>query len=112
MSRIFSRITLAAAVIGFSYLASPLPLGAQDHGAQAFKSNCALCHGPNGSGATPTGKALGAKDLKSKEIQDKSDSALADVITKGNGKMPAFGAKLSEDTIHSVVGYIRQLPGH
>lgn len=111
MSPFFSRISLAAAIAGIATLGLPSALHAQD-GANVFKSNCVLCHGANGSSNTPTGKALGAKDLRSKEIQGKSDADLADVVTKGNGKMPAFGAKLSGGTIQSVVGYIRQLPGH
>ena len=107
----FSRNTLAVVIAAIASLGIPSALNAQD-GASAFKSNCVLCHGPNGSSSTPTGKALGAKDLRSKEIQGKSDGDLADVISKGNGKMPAFGAKLSGGTIQSLVGYIRQLPGH
>jgi len=91
------------------FFACPIQLRAQNDGAKIFKSNCTLCHGLDGNGTTPTGKVLKAKDLSSKEVQDKSDAALSDLISKGQGKMPAFGAKFGPDTIKSLVTYIRQL---
>ena len=82
---------------------------AQSGPATIYKTNCATCHGPDGSADTPAGKALHAKDLRSEEVQTKSDAELADVITKGNGGMPAFGAKLAPEDIQKVLAYIRDL---
>ncbi len=110
MRKIHLRLTSAALFIGLMILIVPSPVHAQADAAKTFKTNCTLCHGPDGSGNTPTGKALKAKDLRSDEVQKQSDAALADVITKGRGKMPVFGSKLSPDTIKSLVAYIRQLP--
>jgi cytochrome c6 len=106
MPRAFLKVTFAAVICLTSW---PFQLQAQNDAAKVFKANCAVCHGANGDANTPTGKALQAKDLKSAEIQSQSDSQLAEVITKGRGKMPAFGAKLSADVTNSVVAYIRQL---
>jgi mono/diheme cytochrome c family protein len=78
--------------------------------ASLFKAKCALCHGEDGGGNTPTGKAQKAKDLRSEETQKKSDAEIAEVITKGRNKMPAFGQKLKPDQIQQLVAYIRQLP--
>jgi mono/diheme cytochrome c family protein len=69
-----------------------------------------LCHAADGSGNSPSGKALGAKDLASSEVQKKPDAELTDVITKGKGKMPAFGAKLKADDIKQLLAYIRAMP--
>ena len=77
--------------------------------AKLFKTNCELCHGPDGSGNTGPGKAFHAQDLRSDETQKQSDAALIEVITKGRGKMPAFGAKLKSDDITKLVAYIRTL---
>jgi mono/diheme cytochrome c family protein len=77
--------------------------------AKFFSSNCTLCHSANGSGDSPTGKALHAKDLRSEEVQKQDDAALAEVIAKGKGKMPAFGGKLKPDDVTKLVAYIRQL---
>jgi len=74
-----------------------------------FSKNCTLCHSANGSGDSPTGKALHAKDLRSDEVQKQDDATLDEVITKGKGKMPAFGAKLKQDEVTKLVAYIRQL---
>ena len=50
-----------------------------------------------------------AKDLKSDDVQKQTDDQLTEVISKGRGKMPAFGSKFSADQIKSLVAYIRQL---
>ena len=56
------------------------------------------------------GKKLGAKDLRSEEVQKKSDAELNDVITNGMGKtMPAYKDKLTTDQIKGLVVYIREL---
>jgi mono/diheme cytochrome c family protein len=91
-------------------LVSPAQLRAQDDAAKAFKTNCTLCHSADGSGNSPTGKALKARDLRSDEVQKSADTDLAGIITNGKGKMPAFGKKLSADVIKSLVSYIRALP--
>ena len=87
----------------------PSWLFAQSDPAAVFKSKCVMCHGEDGSGNTPSGKALKAKDLRSEETQKKSDADLADVIAKGRNKMPAFGQKLKPDQIQQLVGYIHHL---
>jgi mono/diheme cytochrome c family protein len=83
---------------------------AQSDAAKSFKTNCVLCHSADGSGDSSTGKAMHAKDLRSDEVQKESDAALSEVITKGRGKMPAFGAKIKPDDIQKLVAYIRSLP--
>ena len=83
---------------------------AQSDPAKLFKTNCTLCHGADGSGDNPTGKAFHAKDLRSIEVQKQTDAELAEVITKGRGKMPAFGAKIKPDDVTKLVAYLRELP--
>jgi mono/diheme cytochrome c family protein len=78
--------------------------------AKLYKTNCVLCHAADGSGNSPSGKALGAKDLGSKEAQSKRDAELTETITKGKGKMPAFGAKLKPEDIKQLVTFVRALP--
>ena|SRR5579864_720604 len=107
--RIFSGVARASIFICLATLALPICLWAQNDAAKTFKTNCVLCHSANGSGDSTAGKALKAKDLRSDEVQKKSDAELTDFITKGVGKMPAFGAKFSPDVIKSLVAYIREL---
>lgn len=96
-------LSLTAALI------SPSLLHAQAESKALFKSKCVLCHGEDGSGNSPSGKALKAKDLRLPETQNKSDAEIADVISKGRNKMPAFGQKLKPEQIQQLVTYIRQL---
>jgi mono/diheme cytochrome c family protein len=83
---------------------------AQADPAKIYKANCVLCHSADGSGDNPTGKAFHARDLRSDEVRSQSDAALSEVITKGRGKMPAFGAKIKPDDVTKMVAYIRSLP--
>ena len=82
---------------------------AQADGEKTYKANCVLCHSADGSATTGVGKSLHATDLRSAETQKQSDAALAEVIAKGRGKMPAFGAKLKGDNITNLVTYLRTL---
>lgn len=82
---------------------------AQSDAAKVFKTTCSLCHADDGSGSSATGKAMKAKDLRSDEVQQQTDAALVEVITKGRGKMPAFGTKIKPDGVTSLVAYIRSI---
>lgn len=80
--------------------------GATDHattvakGRQLFLMNCAHCH---------------ARDATGDEGPDlhgvlKSDAKIAAMIKNGvKGKMPKFGAKLSDADVRAIVSYIRSL---
>ena len=109
MKRLFLRLPSAMILIGLAILTLPNTARAQNDATRVFKANCTLCHADDGSGNSPSGKALKAKDLRSPEVQKQTDAALAEVIAKGRGKMPAFGTKLSPDVINSLVAYVRQL---
>ena len=65
MRRILANFALAAFVAILAALALPRSARAQDDAAKTFKANCVLCHADDGSGSSPTGKALKAKDLRS-----------------------------------------------
>jgi cytochrome c6 len=91
-------------------LAVPSAMQAQSDAGKIYKTNCVLCHSADGSGSSSTGKAMHAKDLRSDEVQKQSDAALSEAITKGRGKMPAFGAKIKADDVTKLVAYIRALP--
>jgi cytochrome c6 len=110
MSRIFLNLARASIFVCLIALALPGGVRAQSDVVKVYKTNCVLCHATDGSGNSTSGKALKAKDLASSEVQKKSDAELTEVITKGKGKMPAFGAKLKPDDIKQLVAYIRAMP--
>ena len=53
-------------------------------GAAVYKSKCVTCHGPDGGG-TAVGKSLKAADLRSAEVQSRSDAELTQVIDVADG---------------------------
>lgn len=106
-----SRLRKRLAVVGvaLAMLALPVTSIAADEGANLFKSKCAMCHGPDGTGKTIMGEKLKIPDLHSAEVQKKSDSDLKAIIRKGKDKMPAYETKLNKEQVDSLVAYIRDL---
>ncbi|HEV8661193.1 MAG TPA: cytochrome c [Thermoanaerobaculia bacterium] len=100
-------------VIALAALIVMLPLvalaDATPDGATIFKSKCAMCHGPEGAGQTPTGKTMKVRDLRSADVQKLSDADLAKAIADGKGKMPSYKGKLTPTEIQVLVVYIRGL---
>jgi mono/diheme cytochrome c family protein len=83
--------------------------GNADNGKKIFSAKCATCHGQDGSGNTSVGKSLKAADLRSTDVQKKSDTDFYTQVEKGKGKMPPFGLALNKAQIDDVVAYVRQL---
>ncbi|HVR38421.1 MAG TPA: cytochrome c [Thermoanaerobaculia bacterium] len=75
--------------------------------AALYKTKCAMCHGATGNGDTAVGKKMGIKPFASDAVQKQTDAQLIDIITKGKGKMTAFGGKLSADEIKALASHIR-----
>jgi cytochrome c6 len=80
-----------------------------DDAAALYKAKCAACHGADGTGNTPAGKKLNARDFHSPEVMKQSDAELLDTTIKGKNKMPAYKDKLKEDELKSLVAYVREL---
>ena len=78
--------------------------------AALYKSYCATCHGNDGRAKTIKGRLKHTRDITNAEWQDNvSDERIFNSISNGHGKMPAFGKKLSETEIDSLVNYVRRL---
>jgi mono/diheme cytochrome c family protein len=80
-----------------------------DDAAGTFKAKCAGCHGPDGKGNTPAGKAVGVHDFASSEVQKMSDADLTGIISMGKNKMPAYTKTLKDTEITALVAYVRSL---
>lgn len=98
------KTMLILAVFGL-VLSMAMPALAAD-GAATYKAKCAMCHGPDGAKENP---AMNLKAISGPDVQKKTDAQLIESTTKGVGKMPAFGGKLSDDEIKATVAYIRTL---
>jgi len=102
-------VALIGVVIGLTALSMTSVALAQDSGAATYKSKCAMCHGADGLGATPAGKAMKAIPFNSPDLVKASDADLIAATKNGKGKMPAYAGKLTDPQITEVVAYIRTL---
>lgn len=102
-------LALAAGLLMIVVLAAS-PVVSQDSaaGAEVYKSKCNTCHGPDGGG-TAVGKSLQAADLRSAQVQSKSDAELIQTISDGKGNMPGFKGTITDEEIHAVLAHVRTL---
>ena len=101
------RIMNSATILLAATLAAPA--FAQNAGADTYKSKCAMCHGPDGTAATPMGKMLKIPSFKDPAVVKASDASLIAITKDGKGKMPAYNGKLTDAQVREVVSYIRTL---
>jgi mono/diheme cytochrome c family protein len=97
----------ALVVLPLFLLAMPHAAAAQSDGQKLFDTNCAKCHGPDGTGNTVVGKAVGAKDLGSAEAKKMTDAEIHTQIEQGKNNMPPFSGTLSKAQIDSLVPIVR-----
>lgn len=104
----------------FTLTAIPAVLFSQsiDEGKQTFTQFCGTCHGNTGLGDGPAAAALNPKPRNLQDadyMNTKTDEQLFNVIKNGGAEngfspiMPPWGASLNDETIQSVVMYIRSL---
>lgn len=107
------RWSLALVIPGLILLLSSFSVAGQppvaDAGAATYKSKCAMCHGPDGSGDTVMGKKMKVKDLRSAEVQKQTDAELAEIIAKGKSPMMAYDKQLDKAKIDEVVAFLREI---
>jgi mono/diheme cytochrome c family protein len=82
---------------------------AQGTAEATYKAKCAGCHGPDGSGSTPAGKAMKVRDFHAPEVQKETDAEMADIISNGKNKMPKYADKLKDGEIKDLAAYVRGL---
>lgn len=97
---------LVAALIVSALMTMSVGAFAADAGADLYKAKCQMCHGADG---TPTAMAAknGAKPVK--DLASKTDKDFIAATTNGQGKMPAYKGKLTDDQIKAVVTYMKGL---
>lgn len=73
-----------------------------------FAAQCASCHGNEGRGDGPMAAMFRPADLSSEALQSaRSDEDLASAISRGKGRMPAFGTQLRPEAVPLLVALIR-----
>jgi mono/diheme cytochrome c family protein len=95
------------ALLPLFLLALPRFAAAQASGQALYDASCGKCHGPDGSGNTVVGKAVGAKDLGSAEAKKMTDDEIRTQIEKGKNNMPPFSGTLNKAQIDSLIPIVR-----
>jgi len=96
------------------YVGKTNPLGAESAvaGAEVFKNNCEVCHGPQGHGDGPAGASL---DPKPKNLPELSTVVTDDYLFwristgKDGTSMVAWKGVLTEEQIWQVISFIHTL---
>lgn len=79
-------------------------------GKKIFDANCVSCHGPNGNGDGPAGRALNPKPTNLQAMHGQhTDGDFAWKIEHGRGPMPAWKGVLTPEQIWHVVNYVQNL---
>ncbi|HJQ14121.1 MAG TPA: cytochrome c [Anaerolineales bacterium] len=104
--------TLAPVPAEYAGLSNPLGAEAADAGAEVFRTNCAMCHGPQGHGDGPAGQSLVPKPRNLASIQAAAgDDFLFWRIREGKPgtSMVAWKGILTDEQIWQAVSFIRTL---
>jgi mono/diheme cytochrome c family protein len=80
-------------------------------GMAIYKVRCVVCHGPEGNGDGPAGKALNppAAIHSSAAVQSQTDGELFWKMSEGRGPMVGWKLILSEEDRWHLVNYVRTL---
>ena len=113
---VIALLPLLLLAIPYSAAAQAAQEGNAEAGRKLFEQTCAKCHGPDGSGNTPIGKAVKAKDLRGPEAQKMSDTEIFNQIAMGNGNMPSLRDAIEQARsdelraqVNDLIAYIREL---
>jgi len=113
----FSMVILWAYALLVTLMSAP-PASAAEEGAALYKTYCTQCHGLHGNG-----KGINVRDMSvqprdhtdAKEMSARSDADLFKAIKDGGQSisksvlMPPWGPTLSDEQIHTLVAYLREL---
>jgi len=104
--------TLVPVPAEYAGLTNPLGVDAAGEGAEVFRTNCEMCHGPQGHGDGPAGQSLDPQPKNLAELQTRaSDDFLFWRIHEGKPgtSMVAWKGILTEEQIWQTISFIRTL---
>jgi mono/diheme cytochrome c family protein len=77
---------------------------------KVYQAKCSACHALDGTGRTTIGKSLSVPDLTSAAVQGRSVEELAQIITNGKGRMPAYAKRFNPAQVAQLVSYVHVFP--
>ena len=107
-----ANATLAPVPAEYAGLTNPLGAEAAATGAEVFRTNCEMCHGPQGHGDGPAGQSLEPKPGNLAEVQTRAgDDYLFWRIHDGKPgtSMVAWKGILTDEQIWQTIAFLRTL---
>lgn len=109
-AKIGSAAVILAGLLGIGSLSCAVCF-AQSGGEAVYKAKCGMCHGADGLGATPTGKAMGVKAVSDPYITSLTEKQMFNSVKNGKERMPSFKNRLTDEQIRDAVAFYRELGG-
>jgi len=83
-----------------------------ERGKWIFENNCMICHGAKGLGdGTVVPRFAAPPNLTAANARNLTDAQIYELITKGRGRMGAYGGNVLKQDRWKVIHYIRTLQG-
>jgi mono/diheme cytochrome c family protein len=76
---------------------------AGETGEQIYEKKCLACHGADGGGDKPLGRALSVPDLRTSSL---TEAEIEKVILEGRGRMGSYRHRLTPDQVDEVTEYV------
>jgi mono/diheme cytochrome c family protein len=104
------RTIIFSIVLGSFSIGGASAAGDAKAGQEVYAKSCKSCHGADGTPSAAVAKMMKVDmhDLKSPEVQSRSDAELKKVVTAGEGKMKPI-ASVTGASVDNVVAYVRTL---
>ena len=112
---VFVVIAMALVIgcLGSGAIAWASSTGNSSEGEKVYQTNCQNCHGNQGrgDGALAGDLTPPPADLSSQRVQSQYDQEILETIRNGRPgtSMPSWKEDLSEEQLHDVLAFIRQL---
>jgi mono/diheme cytochrome c family protein len=107
------RMLALASILAIAGLAclTAAAADAPGDGAKLYDANCVKCHGADGHGDTPMGKAMKAKSLVDPKwtAADSADAVVS--AFRANPKHKSVASKVSDDDLRLIAVHVRALAG-
>lgn len=101
---------MRSALIAAFALVCLLPVAASaEEGDAIFQAECAKCHGADGSGDTPAGKAMKVTSLRDARFAPPDAVAMIVEYLETNARHAAVRGKLSADQLEAVARAVQSL---
>jgi mono/diheme cytochrome c family protein len=105
------RMLALASILAIAGLAclTAAAADAPGDGAKLYDANCVKCHGADGHGDTPMGKAMKAKSLVDPKwaAADSADALVS--AFRANPKHKSIDSKVSDDDLRLIAVHVREL---